>query len=387
MTFFALTVVAAAVVGYSVTRPHSNAIVPIMADQGTIKIGAFLPITGDAAPYGQPIQKGAILAAEDINAHGGINGKRVEIIFEDSKCSGQEAAIVTQKLINIDHVAFILGGACSSEVLAAAPIVNEQHVVLISPGASSPDITAKGGDYVFRVHPSDALAGTAAARYIHDRIGGKRVAIIAENTDYAQALRGVFSRAITQAGGELVVDESYNAGVLDFRTQALKIKAANPDAMYIAPQVPAAGLAIVQALKEQGITQPIFTSDILVGDDIAKTNKTLLEGVIGFDPAFDDQSVGAQSMIIAYKKRFQEDLAYPYLTANGYSTIFLAKDLIARVGDNGIRLQAAAATLTQWSGGALKDISFDQYGDVVWKTYNIKQVKDGKVEKQGVLSL
>src|SRR3989338_295532 len=133
--------------------------------QGTYKIGVMLPLTGDGAAYGLPIQKSIKIALDEVNAKGGVNGRMLEPVYEDSKCNPKDGNAAAQKLVNVDKVKVIIGGVCSGETMGAAPITEANKVILISPSATSPDITDKGGDFVFRLSPSDAFAGVVASDY------------------------------------------------------------------------------------------------------------------------------------------------------------------------------------------------------------------------------
>lgn len=345
--------------------------------QGEVTLGAILPLTGDGAAYGLPIQKAVNLAVDEINAAGGVGGKKLVVATEDGKCDGKAGAVAAQKLISVMNVPAIIGGACSGETLGFAPIANEQKRVVISPSATSPDITTKGGDYVFRFAPSDALAGKIAAFYALKELGAKRAAIVSENTDYAQGLRKVFFKTFDENGGGIVIDEPYNTGATDFRTVALKIKNGHIDVVYIVPQTPAPGLAIVKALKDQKVEVKLLSSEIFLGLEVAKNNKETLEGVTGFEAFFDDQSVAAKKFADAYKTKYNEELAWPFYQANAYSEVYALKALIENVGASGEKLQAELARLKNWSGGALTNVTLDKDGDIEWKTYSVKKITNG----------
>ena len=165
----------------------------------TIKIGFIGPLTGDAAAYGVDTLNGAKMKVDEINAAGGINGKQISLIVEDSKCNGADAVSAAQKLANVDKVVGVIGGACSSETLGAAPIFEAAKIVEIGTLSSSPDIT-KAGDFIFRAYPSDALKTKAMAQYFRSK-GFTKVAVIAENTDFCVGFRHALHKhfcALTQ---------------------------------------------------------------------------------------------------------------------------------------------------------------------------------------------
>ncbi|MBM2817656.1 MAG: Extracellular ligand-binding receptor [Parcubacteria group bacterium] len=209
------------------------------ATKEPIKIGVILPLTGDAATIGESLKNTITIAIEEINGSGGVENRLLEMIYEDGKCGGLASASAAQKLINIDKVKFIIGGACSGETLGSAPIAESSKVVLLSPVSSSPDIT-NAGDYVFRNFASDASSGNEIAEAIID-IGHKKVAVISEQTDYSQALRKVFEKRFTELSGTITTSETYTTNTRDFRTQLTKIKNTLPDAIYLVPQTPQSG--------------------------------------------------------------------------------------------------------------------------------------------------
>jgi len=206
------------------------------APKGTIKIGFIGPLTGSAASAGEPTQKAVALAVEEINNSGGIKGRPIKIIYEDGKCEGKEAVNAAQKLINIDKVKIIIGGFCSGETLAVAPIAEAAKIILFSTGSGSPDIT-NAGDYIFRNFPSDASSGRKIAELaIENNL--KSIALLVETTDYAQAIKKVFNDHFSELGGKIPIDESFTSQSTDLRAQLTRIKAKNPNAIYFLPQSP-----------------------------------------------------------------------------------------------------------------------------------------------------
>src|SRR3989344_5494284 len=181
----------------------------------SVKIGVLLPLTGDGASYGEPARNVFLLAVEEINAAGGIDGKQLELIIEDSKCNGKDATSATSKLINVDKVEIILGGFCSSESIASAPLAEAAKVTLFSAGSSSPDLTGISA-YFFRNYPSDASQGKVLAEAAIQK-GWKKVAFLQEQTDYALGVYKAFSSRFEELGGVIVKEEAPSATV-DFRS-------------------------------------------------------------------------------------------------------------------------------------------------------------------------
>lgn len=348
-------------------------------------IGAILPLTGDGAAYGVPIQRAIEMAVANINAGTGINNKPLKVAFEDGKCDGKESVNAAQKLINVTKVKYIIGGACSGETLGFAPIANANKVIVISPSATSPDITLKGGPFVFRFSPSDALAGSVASKYAASNLKAKTAAVISEQTDYAQGLRKTFIDSFRR-GGRILVDETFQTLETNFQSIALKIKRANPDVIYLVPQTPTPGVLLMKQLKEQGVTGARLTAEVMIGRDVVEKNATDLDGLVGFEAYFNENSDRAKPVLDTYRVRYNEAPPYPFYMANAYSITFLIRDLIGQNGMDTEKARKSLAKLTDWSGGALADVDLDIYGDPVWKDYAVKQVFQGKLNDVMVFS-
>ncbi len=344
---------------------------------GTYKIGVMYPLTGDAAAYGIPIQKTTKYAADEINAKGGVNGRKLELIYEDSKCNPKDGNAAAQKLVNVDKVKVIIGGVCSGETLGAAPITNENKVVMISPSATSPDITTKGGDFVFRLAPSDAFAGVVASDYAYNDLKFMKAAIVSETTDYAQGLRRVFRENFEKLGGEIVADETYNPEDTDFRTQATKVKAAKPDAVYLVPQTKAKGVLLVKQLKEAGVNKQLLTAEVMIGRDVVKENAADVDGMIGVEQKFDDKAPKAAPILAKYKLDAKEEAPFPAYMSAAYDIVYLVADAIAKSGYDGEKIRDYFYAVENYEG-AVGKVSLDENGDVILD-FNVKQIKNGEL--------
>lgn len=342
-------------------------------------IGAVLPLSGDAVSYGTPIRRAIEMAVADINAVNGVNGKPLQVQFEDGRCDGKEGANAAQKLINVQKVKYIIGGACSGETLGFAPIANQNKVIVISPSATSPDLTTKGGPFVYRFSPSDALAGSIAAKYALDTLGAKSAAVISEQTDYSQGLRKTFIDAFRKRG-RVLVDETFQSSETNFQSIALKVKRANPDVIYVVPQTPTPGILVIKQLKAQGVGGALLTAEVMIGRDTVEKNGADIEGLVGFEAFFDEASERAKTFLDVYRARYAEAPPFPFFMANAYSITYLIKDLIEQNGMDTVKAQATLTKLEDWAGGAIGKISLDIYGDPIWTDYSVKQVFQGKLK-------
>ena len=195
-----------------------------------IKIGAILPLSGYAAQYGKWIQEALELARERTNKHGGIRGRKLEIIYEDDQAIPTIAANAMNKLCKVNKVPVVIGSWASSCVLAQAPIANRTHTVLIAL-AASPKIR-DAGDYIFRVAPDARLPLPKLVSFIIKR-GDKTIAILYINNDFGKDQAAVFKEKFERAGGIIVMSEAYNSKSLDFRTLLTKVKQLKPDGIFL----------------------------------------------------------------------------------------------------------------------------------------------------------
>ncbi|MDO8599303.1 MAG: ABC transporter substrate-binding protein, partial [bacterium] len=334
---------------------------------------------GDAAAYGEPLQRSIQLAVEEINKTGGVGGKELKVLFQDGKCAGPEATNAIQQLVNIDQVQFVIGGACSGETLAMAPVVNEKKVVLVSPSATSPDITTKGGDYIFRTAPSDAFQGRVAAEYAYGKLGKRKAVVISESTDYAQGLRKVFIARFGELGGTVSSDEVYNPGETNFQAIVTKALRVQPDLLYVIAQAPASGINILKQVRNQGSTAQVMTPETLSGRDTVKENAQVMEGVVVTEPAADESIAATKAFFDVYRAKFG-DPPFPLYQAGAYDIVFLARDAYVGGATTGEAIQRWLMGLGDRQG-ALGTYRFDANGDPVFATYAILKAEGGALTK------
>lgn len=352
-------------------------------DQGSIKIGYIGPLTGDANTYGLDTLHGAEIKVEEINAAGGIDGRLIEFVVEDARCTGSDAASAAQKLINIDGVVAIVGGICSGETLAAAPIVETAKVPLMSPGSTSPDVK-EAGDFVFRNIPSDALAADATAIYLKNNELNK-IAIITENTDFAMAFGNSLTSKLEE--NSVVFNEIVEPNTKDFRTLVTRLQGMEFDAFIANAQTTAVGASMAMQFREQGFEQPIFTNNGVVSPVLGELAGEAAEGMKAVMPP----SEGANAQLFnAFVTKFTEKYgsAASSITyaANSYDVIGVFAQAISSVGTDGVALRDYFYNFDGYDG-TVGRFSFDQYGEVVGIDLEIQELKDGEFVKIENVSL
>lgn len=343
---------------------------------GPIKVGVILPLTGDAAAYGEPMRNALTLAADDVNKNGGVGGKDIVLIYEDGKCSGKDAASAASKLVSIDKVQVIIGGFCSSESLAALPVVETAKVALFSGGSSSPDLTGKSR-FFFRDYPSDASQGKVLAELAWKR-GLKKVAFIQEQLDYPLGIYKAFSTRFLELGGALVKEE-FPSNATDFRSALTKLRSQNPDALFIDTQTGAGAERILKQLTDLQWKPQLFLTDATAADTkTMEANKVQLEGAIAAEFGTDPTSPQFMHLADSYKAKYGAEMPYASYTQTVYDAVFIVRDAVKAVGYDGSKIADWARTVKDWPGASGK-VTIGADGDRIGG-HIPKIVKSGKTE-------
>ena len=303
------------------------------------------------------------MAVDEINEAGGINGRMLELIVEDSKCNAQDAITAYNKLTDVDGVKIILGTSCSGAMLGAAPLAEKDGVVMFSGLATNPDI-AEAGDYIFRTALSDATVGVDTGNVLWAD-GIRRLATISESTDYAEGVRRTTAEHFQSLGGEIVAEERYASETIDFRSQLEKLLGANPDAVHVASQAEAAGGTILKQLRELGYDGPIYTDVVPIGTTAQEIAGDAATGVKAIAPDLDPANAKAQEVLASFRERYNY-VTLRWFLGSVYDTVHIAAECLKQTGDDqdadGFRDCLYGIT---WSGTIGDDYSFDEQGEVV----------------------
>lgn len=320
-------------------------------EAGPIKVGIVLPLSGDAAAYGEPARNVTELAIEKVNNEGGINGRTLEAIYEDGACSGPDTANAVRKLIDIDNVKVISGGVCSSAMLSAVPIAAENNVLIVSQAASSPDLTGVS-DLFVRTYPSDAAQGVALADVSYNDKEWRKVAFMQESLDYPLGIFNAFTENFESLGGETFKEE-FPSSETDFRTSLTKLRAAEPDALFIDSQTPAVGERILQQVVELGWDVPLLLSDALGNDtETVARNAQALEGALSAEFSIDPDNEKFQNLVTSYKEQYAIDLPFQSYGQTEYDAVLLLADALRAVGEDPSAMVAWIKDQTDWEGAS-----------------------------------
>jgi len=338
-----------------------------------VKIGCVLSLSGTIAPYGESARKGVEIAASEINAKGGIGGRRLTVVFEDDRSEVTPAVSAVRKLIFQDKTPAIVGFIGSSLLLAAAPIIEETSTILISPGASSPQIR-DAGEFIFRTRASGHLEAVTLAKYAVERLGHKHLAVLYVNNDYGLSWLDSFGSQTLLSGGKIVAKEAFGQGANDVRTQLSKVKSANPTCLLILGYFDEIIVAVRQA-TELGLTVQLLTTigiqDKKVFDLLGKAAEGIYFSAVDYDPANNPQSKAFDE---AYVARFGEPSNI--FAADAYDATLLIADAFSTVGTDGDRVRQYLLSMKGFKGaGGTR--SFDEKGDVV-KPVTMKRIENGQ---------
>ncbi len=321
----------------------------------TILIGHVGSLTGSEASFGTSTENGIRLAIEDINAKGGIKGKRVAAKTYDDQGKPEEAAVAATRLITQDKVTVLLGEVASSRSLAMAPIADANQVPQISPTSTNPRVT-KDGDktrpYVFRVCFIDAFQATVMAKFARESLKLERVAILRDvGSDYSVGLADFFSKKFEELGGTIVSDQSFKSGDQDFKAQLTTIKGKSPEMIYTTGYYTDVALLARQA-RELGIKVPLGGGD---GWDSAKLFEIAQGALDGsyFSNHYSDENPDPR--IQSFVKRYREKFGGTpdSMAALGYDAAHVAFDAMARAPDlSGPAIAAALAATKDFPGVA-----------------------------------
>lgn len=346
-----------------------------------IRIGANFGLTGGIATYGNSSKNAVEMAVKEINANGGVLGKQLTVVFADNRNEAAESAAAATKLITRDKVVAVLGPIASSNVLAASQIHTDNKVPLLTATATSPKVTVdeagKVKDYIFRACFTDSFQGTVMANFTTKSLQAKTAAIMVDNSsDYSKGLAQVFRDSFVKAGGTIIAEEAFQKKDQDFRATLTKIKARNPDVIFIPAYYEEAGKIIKQA-RELGFNGTMLGTD---GWDSPKmveiAGANALNGTYfsnHYSP--DDTSPSVQKFVEAYKAAYGQ--SPDALAALAYDATYMLIDAIKRAGsDEPAKIKDALAA-TRGLQVVTGTLNLDEQHNSV-KSAVIIEYKDGK---------
>lgn len=337
-----------------------------------VKIGAILPLTGDAAIYGIGLKKGMDLAIMEINSDS--TNDQIEIIYEDDKAVPNSGISAYNKLKSIDKVDFIIGGMFSNVALSIAPIAEKDSLVLMSPTASAVEFT-KFGDHVFRIYPSDSYDGDFLADFSFNILQSKSVAIVSVVAASTIEISKVFSSKFKSLGGTISSSNSYKQGEHNFKTILQKLKSDSSKVVFMPGYIDDIATFLKQS-KELGLNKTYLSISTVYDKKLIEIAGVAAEDLIFSAPAYDAKNTNAetQNFVKLYTK--VNNTTPDILAAYGYDVVKISYQAITKSTNRNLSEIITNLYNTKDFPGVTGNTSFDNNGDVR-KQLKILTVKNG----------
>jgi branched-chain amino acid transport system substrate-binding protein len=350
-----------------------------MAQAQDINVAVVGPITGQYAAFGEQMRRGAEMAVKDINAKGGVLGRKLKITVGDDACDPKQAVNVANEMAN-NGVTFVDGHYCSGSSIPASAVYAENGMLQISPASTNPQLTdaaaAKGWNDIFRICGRDDAQGRVAGRYIAEHYKGKAVAILQDKSPYGKGLADETKKAMNAAGLQEAMYEATNADDKDFSALISKMKQAKVALIYLGGYHTEAGLLVRQA-HEQGLDVPLLAGDALATDEFWTITGSAGEGSMMTFPPEPRNLPTAQSVVAEFKQQGYDPEGYTLFT---YAAMQVYAEAVARA--KSVKLDDVSKAMHAGKfDTVIGSVGFDAKGDVVGPDYVIYAWHNGKREE------
>lgn len=344
-------------------------------ESSTIKVGGMGPLTGSAAMYGITVDKGAKLAFEEINANGGVLGKKFEYISLDEKADPIEAVNAYNKLTD-EGVVAILGSVTSKPTLAVAELAAQDGIPMITPTGTQINITDAGPN-IFRVCFTDPYQGSTLAKFSKDKLGAKTAAIMVNtSSDYSDGIANAFIKQAEKEGIKVVAKEGYSDGDKDFKAQLTKINSENPDILVVPEYYELSALIATQA-REIGMNSTFVGPDGwdgIIGALDSSSYSIVDNSYFTNHYSTEDSNEKVQSFLKKYREKYNEEPTA--FSALAYDTVYVLKNAIDKAGTTD-KTELTKAIKASDMDGVTGHLTFDENNNPI-KAVTIIKVQDGK---------
>lgn len=325
----------------------------------TIKIALAGPVTGPVAQYGDMQFIGAKMAIEQINKAGGVDGSQLEGVVFDDACDPKQAVAVANRIVN-EEIQYVVGHLCSSSTQPASDIYEDEGIMMVTAASTSPEITERGYELVFRTIGLDSLQGPTAGKYIVEQVKPKKVAVIHDKQQYGEGIATAVRDVLTEGGIDVPVFEGITAGDKDFSALIGKLRQEGVDFVYYGGYHPELGLILRQS-AEQGLDVTFMGPEGVGNPDISAIAGQASEGLLVTLPkAFDEDPRNAE-LVAAFKAK-NEDPSGPFVFP-AYAAVQVIADGIKLAGEND-PFEVAKALRGNAFDTPTGTLSFDEKGDL-----------------------
>ena len=366
------------------SQGNSGATKSESAGDNTIKIGGIFNITGGQASLDQPSLNAFQLAADEINAAGGVNGKKLEVISVDGKSDPATTTSGVQELVDVKKVKVVAGLSDSTYVLAAGPICQKAQIPFITSGATAPEIPDQVGDYMFLAPFGDNIQAYAGADFALNDLKADTAWVLTDTgSDYTLGLAKYFKERYLEKGGKILLEDKYNgASDVDFSAQITRLKnlPEKPKVLFVSAQPDKCGL-VVKQLRDMGVDTPVIggdgydTPDLVKLGGVPQTNNTYFTTHVSLGNT--DGTV--TKFVEAYKAKYNKEPENAF-AALAYDTMYLIADAIKRAGSDDPTAIRDALLKTDGFKGVTGTISYKDGNRVPLKSVTVMKVMDGKFE-------
>ena len=344
-----------------------------------LTITAMFPMTGGLSSYGDAASKASIMAVEEINANGGVNGKTLKLNLQDHKCDAKEAVAIYKQFKSKTTV--FSSVACSGTVLALAPMLENDKKILFGTALSTPKLSGASKN-LFRNWASDAKEAELFANLLKT-VEYQKIGIIYEETDYAKGLKDSLEQKVLASGKKEIYSEGFTSGATDVRSQLTKLQANNVDVVFISPQTVTTAEVVIKQMTELNFKPRILlvNDNIIKADPLLKKYPTFLQGAYGADYKITNSKV-IEDFKIKYQKRFGEDCKQINICVAQYDAIkLIAKSIVAteKDGYNSLKIQEYIKNVDYQ--GLSGNISFDSNNDRANANYTLLKINNGAAEE------
>jgi branched-chain amino acid transport system substrate-binding protein len=347
---------------------------PVLAQ--TIKIGSAGPMTGQYASFGEQLRKGAEMAIAEINAAGGVMGKKLELSIGDDACDPKQAAAVANKMVS-DKVVFVAGHFCSGSSIPASKIYKEGKILQITPASTNPKLTdealTEGNKTLFRTCGRDDVQGVMVGGFITKNHKAKKVAILHDKSPYGKGVADETKKAMNAGGVKEAMYEAYNDTDRDFTALVNKMKQAKIDIIVLGGYHTHAALIIKQS-REQGLPAQMIGFDSLETAEFAQLGGAATNGVLMSFPPKPESDPANAALVKKFKDQGYNPEGY---TLFNYAAIKVWAEAVAKANSTDGDKVAAALRGGKFSS-AVGPLEFDAKGDIKNPVYNLYIWKDGK---------
>ena len=353
------------------------ALAPLVAAQETVRIGVVQPTTGPVAYDGNIYVNTVKMLIDDMNAKGGILGKKIELFVEDGACNPAQSVNAAEKLVTRDKVVALLGAFCSTSTAAMMEVAKKHKIPHITGISTAAQLTEQGNPYFFRAVATTPMLGNAFGGVLPAAVKAKRFAFLVLNDDWGRSMVASYPKAIEKAGGEIVATEFFQQSDLQFLSQITKVKAANPDAIVLATNTQQAA-ALSKQIRELGVTAPLIGEGSWTSDSYLKLAGPASDGVYGLvEYVYTIKNPINDAFVKEFQAKLKENPTK--FAGAAHNAIHIMVDAIKRAGAADPEKIRAALEKTDYNG-LVGNIKFDDKHQAYGQTVYLAHVKGGVPE-------